>query len=193
MSGRLLRSGAVLAALLFLSLSLASCGSSGFDEANKLIQSGSEDIKAIDKIVKDNQDKEREISNAIYNNDTSKAITLLDDTLKTIDAGLEKAESAAGKFDRASKLDIDSTIKEYLSLRAQSVSKAIEAFKELRKGVAALRESLGKNDPAAEAKARSDFRETSERFQQLISDAQRLEGQAAEIARRNPDKIKPGL
>ena len=195
MAGRITDSGAALVILfVLLSLSLGACsGNSGLDEANRLNQSGSEDIKAIDKIVQDNKDKEREISAAIYSKNLPQAIALLDDSVKTIDLGLQKAESAALKFDKASKLDIDSTIKEYLSLRAQSVSKAIEAFKELRQGVVALRDKLASQDEAVIDKAKGEIRQTSIRFEQLISEAQRLESQAGEIARRNPDKIKPGM
>lgn len=195
MAGRITDSGAALIALfVLLSLSLGACsGNSGLDEAIKLDQSASEDRKAIDKIVQDNKDKEREISAAIYGNKIPQAIALLDESVKTIDLGLQKGESAALKFDKASKLDIDSTIKEYLALRAQSVSKAIEAFKELRQGAVALRDKLASQDEAVIEKARDDIRQTSTRFEQLISEYQRLEVQAGEIARRNPDRIKPGM
>jgi len=182
--------------LLFvlLSLSLGACsGNSAFDEANKLNQSGSDDIKAIDKLVQDNKNKEREVSTAIYAKNIPQAVALLDESVKTIDLGLQKAESAAGKFEKASKLDIDSTLKEYLSLRAQSVAKAIEAFKEVRQGAIALRVKLESRDEAVIEKAKEEMRQTSIRYEQLISEHQRLEGQAGEIARRNPDKIKPGM
>ena len=105
---------------------------------------------------------------------------------------MEKAQSAAGKFDKASRLDVDATIKEYLSFRAQSVNKAIEAFKELRRGIIAFRDATGSTDKAATEKARNEIQQSSVRFDKLINEAESLERRADEIARRNPDKIKPG-
>jgi hypothetical protein len=194
------RSGARLTTILLLaSLTLASCqmlrklgGSSGMDEANQLNQSAGEDINEIEKLVRENKDKESEITRALNANNYDAATRAMDDSVKVIDRGLEKGQSAADKLDKASKLDIDQKIKEYLSLRAQSVNKAIEAFKELRQGLIALRDSTGSTDKSATEKAKNEIQDSSAKFDQLISESQKLERQADEIARRNPDKIKPG-
>ncbi|MDT4954047.1 MAG: hypothetical protein QOJ02_2185 [Acidobacteriota bacterium] len=185
--------------LLLASLTSASCqmlkklgGGGSTDEANQLNQSAGEDIKEIERVVRENKDKETEITRALNTNNLDAARRLMDDSVKAIDLGLEKGASAADKFDRASKLDIDPKIKEYLSLRAQSVNKAIEAFKELRRGVIILRDSTGSTDKAVTEKAKNEIQASSAKFDELIGEAQKLESQADEIARRNPDKIKPG-
>jgi Mg2+ and Co2+ transporter CorA len=167
-------------------------GGGSTDEANQLNQSAGEDIKEIERVVRENKDKETEITRALNTNNLDAARRLMDDSVKAIDLGLEKGASAADKFDRASKLDIDPKIKEYLSLRAQSVNKAIEAFKELRRGVIILRDSTGSTDKAVTEKAKNEIQASSAKFDELIGEAQKLESQADEIARRNPDKIKPG-
>ena len=167
-------------------------GSSDTDEANQLNQSAGEDIKEIERLVQENKNKESEVTGALNAKNYDAARRLMDDSIKVIDQGLERGQSAAAKFDKASKLDIDQKIKEYLSLRAQSVNKAIEAFKELRKGVNTLRESAGSTDKAATERAKTEIQQASARFDELISEAGKLESQADEIARRNPDKIKPG-
>ena len=190
------RSGAVLTALMLLaSLLPLSCnfgGNSGLDEANRLNQSASDDIRAIEKIVQENKGREAEVTRALNREDFDAARRMIDDSVKAIDSGLEKAQSAAGKFDKASKLDIDPTIKEYLSLRAQSVNKAIEAFKELRLGIIAFRESTGSKDKSVTEKAKNEIQQSSVKFDKLINESGRLERQADQIARRNPEKIKPG-
>ena len=194
------RSRAVLTALVLLaSLTLSSCqalrrlgGGGDIDEANKLNQSAGEDIREIEKIVQENKDREAEGTRALNADDLNAAKRIMDDSVKAIDSGLEKGQSAADKFDRASKLDVDATIKEYLSLRAQSVNKAIEAFKELRRGIITLRDATGSTDKVATEKAKSEIRQSSGKFDKLISEAEKLERQADEIARRSPDKIKPG-
>lgn len=194
------RRGAILIALVLLvSLMALSCqalrklgGGGDIDEANQLNQSAGEDIREIERIVQENKNRESEVTRALNSGKMEAAKKIMDDSIKAIDRGLEKGQSAADKFDKASKLDIDATIKEYLSLRTQSVNKAIEAFKELRRGVITLRDATGSTDKAATEKAKNDIQQSSERFEKLINEAERLERQADEIARRHPEKIKPG-
>jgi hypothetical protein len=194
------RSGAGLVVfLLLVSLTVASCqalkkltGGGDIDEANQLNRSAGEDIREIERIVKENKDKESAVSRALNAGDTDAAKRIMDDSVKAIDRGLEKGQSAADKLNKASTLDLDQTIKEYLSLRAQSVNKAIEAFRELRRGILTFRDAIGSTDKAATEKAKNEIQQSSEKFDKLISEAERLGRQADEIARRNPDKIKPG-
>ncbi|HKQ53693.1 MAG TPA: hypothetical protein VJT74_15060 [Pyrinomonadaceae bacterium] len=191
------RAAALLCAL-FVSISLllaaASCklGDAALDQANSLNQSAGQDIGEIEKLVRENKDKEALVTRALNAGDLSQARRLIDESVQAIDRGMERGASAADKFARAAALDIDQPIKEYLRLRAQSVNKALEAFRELRQGILAFRESIGSADKSAVDRARSGFRQTSERFEQLINESGRLERQADDIARRNPDKIKPG-
>ena len=184
-------------AALFVSLSLllaASCkfGDGALDEANRLNQSAGQDIGEIEKLVRENKDKETLITRALNAGDASQARRLMDEAVQAIDRGMESGASAADKLARAAALDIDPAIKEYLRLRAESVNKALDAFRELRPGLLAFREAVGVADKRAADRARGDFRQTSERFEQLINESGRLERQADDIARRNPDKIKPG-
>jgi uncharacterized protein Yka (UPF0111/DUF47 family) len=181
-------------ALLVLLQALSACnlGNRDLDEATRLNQSAGQDIAEIERLVRENKEKESEVTRALNRDDFAAARSAMDEALAAIDRGLERGESAASKFERASKLDIDSTVKEYLGWRAQSVAKAIEAFRELRKGVVSYRDSVGGADRAANDRARGEIQRVSARFDQLISEFTRLERRADEIARRNPDKIKPG-
>ena len=183
-------------AALFVSLSLllaaaSSCGDAALDEANRLNQSAGQDIAEIEKLVRGNKDNEALVTRALNAGDAPRARRLIDESVQVIDRGMERGASASDKLARAAALDVDQPIKEYLALRAQSVNKALEAFRELRPGILAFRESVGADKSAAD-RARSDFRQTSERFEQLINESGRLERRADDIARRNPDKIKPG-
>ncbi|HKC65025.1 MAG TPA: hypothetical protein VKB86_15390 [Pyrinomonadaceae bacterium] len=184
----------LMALTLAASLMFASCksGNSAFDEAEKINQSASTDVNEIEKIIQENKSKEIEITRAINAEDYDAAKKEMNDVITAIDRGLEIGQSAAEKFDRASKLDIDPTIKEYLSYRAQFVNKAMEAFKALRKGIVSFRDATGSKDKAVTEKAKTDVQQASQTFDSLISEAQRLEDKADDIARRNPDKIKPG-
>jgi Mg2+ and Co2+ transporter CorA len=180
--------------MLLASLLFASCqtGNGALNEANRLNQSAGDDVKEIEKLVQENRDKESSITRAINADKYDEARQAIDQAVNAIDRGLGRGLVAQDKLNTASKLDVDADIKQYLSLRAQSVSKALEAFAELRNGLIILRESTGSTDKAVKEKAKNEIQESSATFDQLISESERLEGQADDIARRNPDKIKPG-
>lgn len=181
--------------LLLVSLVVSSCnlgGNSGLDEANQLDQSAGEDIREIERLVRENKSKEVEVTRARNAGDFDTARRLMDESVQAIDRGLEKAQSAAGKLDKASRLDVNSTIKEYLVLRTQSANKAIEALRELRRGVIAYREGTGSTQKAVIEKSNRETQQALEEYEKLITESDRLQRQADEIARRNPDTIKPG-
>src|SRR4051812_11395363 len=100
------RSGTRLTVLLLLvSLSVASCqalkrlgGGGDIDEANQLNRSAGADIREIERIVKENKDKESAVSRALNAGDTDAAKRIMDDSIVAIDQGLEKGQSAAEKF-----------------------------------------------------------------------------------------------
>ncbi len=185
---------ALIALALTAFFLIASCkfGNSDLDEASKLNQSAGVDVGEVEKIIQENRAKESDITRAINAEDYETAKRQMEDVIGAIDRGIERAQSAAEKFDKASKLDIEPMIKEYLSYRAQYINKAIEAFRELRKGIVAFRDAAGSKDKAVTNKAKMDVQQASQTFESLISEAQRLEEKADDIARRNPDKIKPG-
>lgn len=191
------RGGAALSLLLLASLVLACSslkkltGNSGIDEANKLVQSANEDLKEINKIAQSNKDQESRINKLLNANDFNAAKQAMDDTVKAIDDGLARGKSAAEKFEKASKLDIDQVYREYLTLKSQSVRKTVEAFEELKKAITILRDNIGGTDKAALKRAQQDAIKSGENFDRLIAEAVKLDRDADDIARKNPDKIKP--
>ena len=187
------RANAALALLLLASLTIAcsalkNLGGDETAEANKLVQSGNEDMKAASKIADDNIDqKVRDYATAAKNNDKAGAKKVLEDSIKAIDDGTAKGKSAADKFDQASKKKITDAYKQYLQYKSQSVNKQVEAFQEYRKALVILRD----NDAALTSqKAKDDYRQALDNFKKLTNEADDLDKKADEVARQNPDKIK---
>jgi hypothetical protein len=191
------RTGAALAVLLLASMVIACSalkrmsGNSGIDEANKLVQSANEDLKEITKIAQANKDKESRINKQLNASDFDGAKQTMDEAIKAIDDGLGRGRSAADKFEQASKLEVDQVYKEYLTLKSQSVRKTAEAFEELKKAITILRDNVGGKDKAALKRAQQDAIKAGENFDRLIAEAVKLDHEADDIARKNPDKIKP--
>ena len=168
---------------------LKNIGGNATEEANKLIQSANQDLRDAQKIADDNiQEKTRDFTRAVQNNNADEAQRVLDDAIKQIDEGLAKGESAADKFERASKLDLNDKQKEYLALQSQAVRKRVDAFREFRKAVVILRDNKG---ALTTQKARDDYLTALNNFKKLNSEADDLERKADAVARQNPDKIKP--
>jgi vacuolar-type H+-ATPase subunit H len=183
-------------ALLLLAFFVVGCGAlknmggkNATDEANKLISSANQDLKDAEKIADDNlEGKTREFTKAAAANKADEAEQVLDDSIKQIDEGLAKGESAANKFEQASKLDLNDTQKQYLTLQSQGVRKRVDAFKEFRKAVVVLRDNKGN---LTKQKTRDDYMTALGNFKKLNSEADDLERKADGLARQNPDKIKP--
>jgi cell division protein FtsB len=190
-----IRINAVLASamLVFFVLGcsqLKNLGGGGLADANKLIESANKDLAEVEKIADENRDKESEISKKLNSNDIDAAKASINESIKAIDTGLEHGKSAADKFEKASKLNLDPKVKEYLALKAKSVEKSVEAFEELRKGLVAVRDNIGSKDKAAVAKAQKDVQSSTENYDKLEKEATTYGRQADDIARENPDKIK---
>ena len=182
-----------LITMLLASLVFSSCQANpAVDEANRLNQSAGEDVKEVERLARENKDRESRITRALNAGKNDDARRELDEAVEAIDKGIGRGLVAEDKLNQASQLDVDADIKQYLSLRAQSVNKALEAFAEVRNGLLILRDSTGSTDKSVTERAKNEIQQSSVRFDQLISESEQLERQADDIARRNPDKIKPG-
>lgn len=188
------RASAALAMLLLAAVvlgcsALKKMGNNPLDEANKLVAGAKEDLREVSRIDDESDDKVRDLDKAEKANDAAGVRTALDELIKDIDNGLKAGESAADKIEKASKLDVDATYKEYLSLKAQAFRKQIEAFKSLREAAVIERDNFGKGGDE-EDKAKKDFRAKYDNYKKLIAEAKELHRKADDISRKNPDKIK---
>jgi hypothetical protein len=190
------RSGAAIAIVLLASLALAcgalkNLGGNSLAEANKFVQDANGELKAIDQIAEDNEEKVSALDKADKAGDAAEVKRLLDDLMKAIDEGLKHGEVAADKLDKASKLNVDDKYKEYLSLKSQSLRKQIEAFKERKEAARIMRDNYDNPDKTAMQKAKDDFKKKNANFKKLLGEAKDLSRKADDIARAHPDKIKP--
>ena len=190
------RSGAALALVLLASLALAcgalkNLGGNSLAEANKLVQEANDELKTIDKIVEDSETKVDALDKADKEGKATEVKRLLDDLMKAIDDGLKHGEVAAEKLDKASKMNVDDKYKDYLSLKSQSLRKQIEAFKERKEAARIMRDNYDNADKTAMQNAKDDFKKKNANYKKLLGEAKDLSRKADDVARQNPDKIKP--
>lgn len=190
------KGGAALSLVLLASVAIAcgalkNLGGNSLAEANKLVQEANSELKAIDQIAEDNEAKTDALEKADKAGDASEVKRLLDELMKAIDEGLKHGETAADKLDKASKLNVDDKYKEYLSLKSQSLRKQIEAFKERKEAAKIMRDNYDNSDRSAMQRAKDDFKKKNANYKKLLGEAKDLSRKADDVARQNPDKIKP--
>ena len=190
------RGSAAIVLVLLASLALAcgalkSLGGNSLAEANKLVQDANNELKQVDQIADDNEEKVDALDKADKAGDATEVKRLLDDLMKAIDDGLKHGEVARDKLEKASKMNVDDKYKEYLSLKSQSLSKQIEAFKERKEAARIMRDNYDNKDRTAMQKAKDDFKKKNANFKKLLGEAKDLSRKADDVARQNPDKIKP--
>ena len=146
-----------------------------------MILDANAELKQVKAIYKANQKRADELKLAMTGKDLAKTKSIADDLVIQINEGMSLAESAYKKIDDAEKLNINDTYKEYLGLKRDSLRKQIDAF-ELRRLLAkTLSEKYGVKDPGEVEKLQALFRDSQQKFQDLIDEGRDLSKQANDI------------
>jgi hypothetical protein len=175
----------LLAAVTIACSSLKGLGKNATAEANKLVNEAKDDLEEIDRIDEEASQKQSDLNKAMNDKNVDEAKRLLGELVKDIDKGLEKGKSAADKVEQASKLDVDATYKEYLSIKAQAFRKEIEAWTAMREAAIIARDNYTASG-LPDAK-RNEYRAKLDEFKKLRQDARDLHKKASDIARANPN------
>lgn len=184
------RVNAALALLLLAAVSLAcaslkNLGKNPTEEANKLVNQAKDDLEEIDRIDEDASKKQSDLNKAMNDKNVDETKRILGELVNDIDKGLEKGKSAADKVEQASKLDVDSTYKEYLSVKAQAFRKEIEAWTAMREAAVIARDNYSASGLPTDK--RTEYINKVNEFKKLRQDAKDLHKKAADIARANPN------
>lgn len=178
----------LLAAVALACSSLKNMGKNPMDEANKLVDSAKDDLDEINKISDEADEKQNELNKADREGKVDDVKRILGELIEDIDKGTKLGESAADKVEKASKLDVDSTYKQYLSLKAQAFRKEIDAFKALKEAAIIARDSYTAQGLPADK--RTEYTNKVNEYKRLKAEAKDLHKKASDVARANPDKIK---
>jgi len=175
----------LLAAVSVACASLKNLGKNPTDEANKLVNQAKDDLEEIDKIDDEASKKQSDLNKAMNDKNVDETKRILGDLVKDIDRGLDKGKSAADKVEQASKLDVDSTYKEYLSIKAQAFRKEIEAWQAMREAAIIARDNYTASGLPADK--RTEYTNKYNEFKKLRQEARDLHKKASDIARANPN------
>jgi len=175
----------LLAAVALACSSLKNLGKNPNDEANRLVNQAKDDLDEIDKIDEEASKKQTDLTKAMNDKKVDEVKRILGELVTDIDKGLEKGKSAADKVEQASKLDVDSTYKEYLSVKAQAFRKEIEAWQAMREAAVIARDNYSAQGLPNDK--RTEYINKVNEFKKLRQEARDLHKKAADIARANPN------
>ena len=184
--------GNVALALLAVVIFALACKSFGNEtaEANKLVDKANDEIKAAKTIQDKNEAKISDYKEALNDSDFKKATSILDSVVKDIEEGVKHGDAAAESLEKASKLKVDDKFKEYLEVRAQSVRKRIDSYKELKNMFSVTSEMLADPTAASVQKAQPKIKDSQEKIGKLDKEADDLEEKSEKVRKDNPDKFK---
>ncbi len=152
-------------------------------KAAELVDDANEDLNKIKIMYRRNESQLEELKTAMSNKDISKVKTIAEDLGYIINDGTRLGESAMEKIEAAEAMNVNADFKEYLSLKAQSLQKQLDAFEHRRKAALLLRDSFGTNDPAAIEKSKNGFKEQEEIAQKNLAEAQEISKKANDLAK----------
>jgi hypothetical protein len=160
-------------------------------EAVKMIDEANGYLREIKKIYIANQGKLEELSSAMDDKNVAKVKSIADDLVTEINKGLELGNTAVEKIDKARSLDINSTFKQYLAMKAESLRKIIEAFGFRFEAAKFLRDKFGGSDLKEEInKAKAIMTEKNEQFKVAWEEGRSLSQEANAFAAENATKTQ---
>lgn len=136
------------------------------DEAVKIIEEANDELKKIKAIYRENEGKIVQIQTAMANRQNDEVKKIADDLVFQINDGITLGESAISKIEKAEKLDINETFRQYLELKKESLRTQINAF-EYRRQAAQLLSRGFAGDPKEVEGIKAVFKEKELNFQKV--------------------------
>ena len=152
--------------------------------AAELVADANQDLNKIKILYKKNEDQLEDLKTAMSDKNIEKVKTITGNLVGLINDGTSLGEDALNKIEKAQAMNTNADFKEYLSLKAQSLQKQLDAFEHRRQAARLLKESFGTtNDPAAIEKAKSGFKEQEESAKKTLAVADEYSKKANALAK----------
>ncbi len=184
------RSNVALALMALMVFALACKFGDQTGEANKLVDKANDEIKAAKDIQQKNEVKITDYKEALNKGDFKEAKAILDGVVVDIDKGVKHGDTAAENLESAAKLKVDDKFKEYLDVRAKSVRKRIDSYKELQNMFKITGDMLANPTSTTVSQAQPKIKDSQSKIAKLDKEADDLEEKSEKVRKDNPDKFK---
>jgi hypothetical protein len=152
-------------------------------EAGKVVASANEDLTKIKVLYKDNEGKREEIKKAMEVDDAKKVRELADSVNDLINGGVDEAQSAIDKIEKAQEMQINDDYREYLRLKEESLKRELDAFENYRQAARTLRDNYDPKNAAMRDKVKEDFKNRVENYRKMMEEARDYSNQANTLAK----------
>ena len=177
--------------ITFLLLLTAACWSSGRSgilgpvdetaEAIELVNQANDELQKIKVLYTENETKRAEIKKALETNNAEEVKTISDHVVYAINDGFDFGKAAVDKIGEAQDLKIHPDFRDYLQLKEDALRKQMAAFEEYRQAARALRDNYDPNNSEQREKVKTDFKNRSEKYAELMEKARDQSSAANEL------------
>jgi tetraacyldisaccharide-1-P 4'-kinase len=176
-----------LIALFLLAVAVLACKSGGAgkdtDKANKLVNEGNAAVQEAKKYLTDAEEKKTKMMTTPLSR-LAEARVIAAGAIADYDRANEKAKQAAGKYDEASRLQINEKFRDYLVLKAKEYNKRADLVATAKDTPQALIESTNKSSFANRVTS------NNAKVDALRKEADDLAAQADKLVKDNPNIFK---
>lgn len=176
-----------LIALFLLAMAVLACKNTGAgkdtDKANKLVNEGNAAVQEAKKHLTDAEEKKTKMM-ATPVARLAEARVIAASAIADYDRANEKAKEAAGKYDEASRLQINEKFRDYLVLKAKEYNKRADLVATAKDTPQALIESTNKSSFANRVTS------NNAKVDALRKEADDLAAQADKLVKDNPNIFK---
>ena len=151
--------------------------------AAELVADANEDLNKIKILYKNNESQSEDLKSAISDRNVEKVKQITENINGIINDGTRLGDDALEKIEKAEGMNVNADFKEYLSLKAQSLHKQLDAFEHRRQAIRLLKEGFGTNNPAAIEKSKGVVKEEEETAQKILVEAQEYSKKANDLAK----------
>jgi hypothetical protein len=153
------------------------------EEAYNKVAEANEQLKEIKKLFKDNEGRQEDLKTALSNKEAAKVKEISDELVYQINNGTRLGEEAIAKIEKVQEMNVNGDFKTYLTLKAQSLRKYVEAYEKRRQLAILLRDSYDPKDAKQRDRVVEEFKKSDEIFKQIITEAQESSDKANAFAK----------
>lgn len=160
------------------------------EEAFNTVYEANDQLKQIKKLFKENEGRQEDLKKALGNKDAVKVREIADELVYQINAGTKLGNEAIGKIEKVQDMNVNDDFKSYLSLKAESLRKYVEAFEERRKLAILLRDSYDPKDAKQRDRVVAEFKRGDEVFKRIMEEAKQSSEKANALRKEVLSKKK---
>lgn len=153
------------------------------EEAFNTVSEANEQLKDIKRLFKENEGRQEDLKEAMNQKDAAKVKEIAEALVYQINNGTRLGEEAIAKIEKVQQMNVNEDFKNYLSLKAASLRKYIEAYEQRRQLAILLSKSYDPKDAKQRSRFVEEFKKADEIFKRTMEEARQSSDKANALAK----------